>query len=240
MLGNNSCGIHSMMGGRTVDNIHELDILTYDGLRMRVGSTDDEYERIVAAGDRRAEIYQDLRDLRDRDADGIRARFPKLPRRVSGYSIDELLPENGFHVARSLVGSESTCVLFLEATCRLVHSPPERSLVVLGFHDIAAAGDHVTEIAEYGPIGLEGIDDRLFEYLKRKGPTSCRRRPTPGTPASMTGLTSRAAGSRAGSASRATTSASPRPTNGASWPSSMITSSSGIRGRGSRRRSHRP
>jgi FAD/FMN-containing dehydrogenase/Fe-S oxidoreductase len=170
MLGNNSCGIHSMMGGRTVDNIHELEILTYDGLRLRIGPTDDaEYERIVAAGGRRAEIYQGLRELRDRHADGIRARFPKIPRRVSGYSIDELLPENGFHVARSLVGSESTCVLFLEATCRLVHSPPERSLVVLGFHDIATGGDHITEIAGYGPIGLEGIDDRLFEDLKQKG-----------------------------------------------------------------------
>jgi FAD/FMN-containing dehydrogenase len=103
MLGNNSCGIHSMMGGRTVDNIEELEILTYDGQRMRVGPTSDaEYERIVAAGGRRAKIYADLRDLRERYADQIRAKFPKIPRRVSGYSLDELLPESGFHVARSL------------------------------------------------------------------------------------------------------------------------------------------
>jgi len=170
MFGNNSCGVHSMMGGRTVDNIHELEILTYDGLRTRVGPTSDqEYERIIAAGGRRAEIYKGLRDLRDAHADQIRVKFPKIPRRVSGYSLDELLPENDFHIARSLIGSESTCVLFLEATCRLVHSPPKRSLLVVGFHDIATAGDHVSQVAAHGPVGLEGIDDRLLDDLKQKG-----------------------------------------------------------------------
>ena len=105
MLGNNSCGIHSLLAGRTVDNVEELEVLTYDGTRLRVGPTDDaELERIIAAGGRRGEIYAALRDLRDRYADQIRARFPKIPRRVSGYNLDELLPENGFHVARALVG----------------------------------------------------------------------------------------------------------------------------------------
>jgi FAD/FMN-containing dehydrogenase/Fe-S oxidoreductase len=169
MLGNNSCGVHSMMGGRTVDNIHELEVLTYDGLRMRVGPTsDEEYGRIVAAGGRRAEVYESLRHLRDAYADQIRAKFPKIPRRVSGYSLDKLLPENGFHVARSLIGSESTCDLFLEATCRLIHSAPMKSLLVVGFHDIATAGDHVSQVAEHKPDGLEGIDDRLVEDMKDK------------------------------------------------------------------------
>jgi FAD/FMN-containing dehydrogenase/Fe-S oxidoreductase len=169
MLGNNSCGIHSMMGGRTVDNIQELDVLTYDGLRMRVGPTsDEEYARIVAAGGRKADIYRRLRQLRDDYGDLIRQRYPKIPRRVSGYSLDELLPENGFHVARSLVGSESTCVLFLEATCRLIHSPPKRTLVVFGFTDVGTAGDYVPEVASHSPLGLEGLDDHLINDLRAK------------------------------------------------------------------------
>ncbi|HET6883612.1 MAG TPA: FAD-linked oxidase C-terminal domain-containing protein [Pirellulales bacterium] len=169
MMGNNSCGIHSIMGGRTVDNIQELEILTYDGLRMRVGATsDEEYERIVSAGGRRADIYRRLRDLRDRYGDLIRQRYPKIPRRVSGYSLDELLPENGFNVARSLIGSESTCVLFLEATCRLIHSPPKRTLVVIGFPDVATAGDHVPDVLTYGPVGLEGLDDHLINDMRAK------------------------------------------------------------------------
>lgn len=172
MLGNNSCGTHSMMGGRMVDNVEELEILTYDGLRMRVGPTSDaDYERVLQQGGRQAEIYRQLRDLRDRYGDLIRQRYPRIPRRVSGYSLDELLPENGFHVARSLVGSESTCVMFLEATCRLVPSPPYRTLLVVGFPDIATAGDHVVEmeVAErHGPIALEGLDDHLVQDMLAK------------------------------------------------------------------------
>ncbi|HET6933247.1 MAG TPA: FAD-binding oxidoreductase, partial [Candidatus Angelobacter sp.] len=103
MIGNNSCGVHSMMAGRTVDNVLELDILTYDGLRMKVGPTSDlELQQIIAAGGRRGEIYAGIRALRDQYANLIREKFPKIPRRVSGYSLDELLPENGFQVARSL------------------------------------------------------------------------------------------------------------------------------------------
>src|SRR5690242_4172903 len=106
MIGNNSCGVHSVMGGKTVDNVDELEILTYDGLRMTVGRTSDaELERIIADGGARGVMYRKLRDLRDRYAGLVRERFPRIPRRVSGYNLDELLPENGFHVARALVGS---------------------------------------------------------------------------------------------------------------------------------------
>ncbi|HEY6986496.1 MAG TPA: FAD-binding and (Fe-S)-binding domain-containing protein, partial [Rhodanobacteraceae bacterium] len=170
MIGNNSCGVHSVMGGKTVDNIDSLRVLTYDGTEFEAGATSDaEYARIVAAGGRRAEIYAALRALRDRYANEIRTRFPDIPRRVSGYNLDSLLPENGFHVARALVGSEGTCVAVLEATCRLVASPPARSLLVLGYRDVYTAADHVTEILDYGPIGLEGIDDRLIDDMKAIG-----------------------------------------------------------------------
>jgi FAD/FMN-containing dehydrogenase/Fe-S oxidoreductase len=170
MVGNNSCGIHAQMAGRTADNIHELEILTYDGLRMRVGRTrDEELDAIVRNGGRRGEIYAALKKLRDRYADRIRERFPKIPRRVSGYNLDELLPENGFHVARALVGTEGTCVTILEVTANLVDSPPARSLLVLGYPDIYCAGDHIAEIVAMKPIGCEGIDDRLIHYYKVKG-----------------------------------------------------------------------
>jgi hypothetical protein len=93
-----------------------MEILTYDGERFWVGPTDEAvFQEHVAAGGRRAEIVQALRDLVDRHADEIRAGFPKLKRRVSGYSLDQLLPENGFNIARALVGSEGTCVSVLRA-----------------------------------------------------------------------------------------------------------------------------
>jgi FAD/FMN-containing dehydrogenase/Fe-S oxidoreductase len=167
MLGNNSCGTHSVMAGRTADNTHELDVVLYDGTRMRVGETPpQELERIIQGGGRRGEIYRRLRDLSDRYAGLIRDRYPDIPRRVSGYNLDELLPERGFNVARALVGSEGTLASILEATVRLVPSPPCRSLVVCGYPDVFHAADHVPEILDCRPTGLEGLDDVLIDDMR--------------------------------------------------------------------------
>ncbi|HEU5274829.1 MAG TPA: FAD-linked oxidase C-terminal domain-containing protein, partial [Xanthobacteraceae bacterium] len=142
----------------------------YDGLRMTVGPTSDEDLRaILAAGGRRADIYRAMRDFRDRYADLIRARYPKIPRRVSGYeNLDELLPEKGFNVARALVGTEGTCVTVLRATLKLVPSPHKRVVVVLGFPDIFIAADVVPDVLKYHPLGLEAIDDLFVKFVKRK------------------------------------------------------------------------
>jgi FAD/FMN-containing dehydrogenase/Fe-S oxidoreductase len=176
MIGNNSCGMHAQMAGKTEENVEELDIVTYDGLRMRVGRTsEEELDRIIDAGGRRGEIYRDLKALRDKYADRIRARFPKIPRRVSGFPLNELLPENGFNVARALVGTESTCVTVVEATVRLVHSPPHRVLLMLGFPDLATAGDHVPFCDEHKPIALEGMAESMFHYMELKGKSASGR-----------------------------------------------------------------
>jgi FAD/FMN-containing dehydrogenase/Fe-S oxidoreductase len=170
MIGNNSCGVHSVMAGKTDDNIEALEILTYDGAHMKVGATSSaELERICAAGGRRGEIYTKLQAIASAYADLVRQRFPNIPRRVSGYNLNFLLPENGFHVARALVGSEGTCVTILEATCRLVESPPERVLLIVAYPDIYQCADHVPEIMEHKPIGLEGFDDLLVGYTRKKG-----------------------------------------------------------------------
>jgi FAD/FMN-containing dehydrogenase/Fe-S oxidoreductase len=170
MIGANSCGVHSVMAGRTADNVIELEVLTHDGVRMRVGETDGpELDRLIAEGGRRGEIYRRMRDIRDRYTDEIRARYPEIPRRVSGYNLDELLPEKGFNVAAALTGSEGTLVTVLEATVRLVDAPPVRSLVVLGFKDIFTAADHVPAVLEHEPTGLEGMDDELVDDMRREG-----------------------------------------------------------------------
>jgi Fe-S oxidoreductase/FAD/FMN-containing dehydrogenase len=208
MLGNNSCGVHSVMaefyggGARCSDNVRELEVLLYDGTIMRVGKTDaaalaqivagaavaggddpgrrgsDQlsaagvnaagYNSPVNSDSRRAGIYRKLLALRDKYGDLVRQRFPKIPRRVSGYNLDELLPEKNFNVARALVGTESTCVLILEATLEVISDPPVRSLLVLGYPDVYHAGDHVPEIRKYRPIGLEGMDDVLIDAMKLK------------------------------------------------------------------------
>ncbi len=176
MIGNNSCGIRSVLaafeggGARTSDNLAELEVLTYQGDRFRVGATsEDDLAGIIQAGGKRGEIYGRLKMLRDRYAPLIRERFPKIPRRVSGYNLDDLLPENHFQVARSLAGTEGTCVLTLEAVLHLVHNPKKDVVLVLGYPDVYSAGDHVTQIMEHRPMGLEGLDSELVSFMKKRG-----------------------------------------------------------------------
>jgi FAD/FMN-containing dehydrogenase/Fe-S oxidoreductase len=170
MIGNNSCGTHSLLGGKTVDNVEELRILLYDGTQLTVGATgDQEFETKIRNGGRESEIYTKLRSIRDRYSSLIRARFPQIPRRVSGYNLDELLPERGFHVARALVGTEGTCAIVLEAKLKLIHSPQERTLVGIGYEDAFVAADHVPKILEFQPIGLEGFEGSIVDGLKSKG-----------------------------------------------------------------------
>src|SRR6266851_4466383 len=169
MIGDNSCGTHSLLGGKTVDNVEELTILLYDGTQMKVSATSEaELDSIVRAGGRRGETYRTLKSISDRNAERIRGGYPLIPRRVSGYNLDELLPERGFNVARALVGTEGTCVVILEAKLKLINNPLHRSLVALGFDDAFIAADHVPEILELKPIGLEGIEGSIIDGLRRK------------------------------------------------------------------------
>ncbi|MEU9067557.1 FAD-binding and (Fe-S)-binding domain-containing protein [Streptomyces sp. NPDC048306] len=162
MIGNNSCGATAQAHGKVVDNIARLEVLLYDGTRFWCGETDDEeYAEIERQGDLRATVYRRLRALRDTYGDEVRRRFPDIPRRVSGYNLDSLLPEYGFDVAGLLVGSESTLVTVLRAELELVPVVRERSLLVLGFDSIDKAADAVPEILPHEPIALEGVDARL-------------------------------------------------------------------------------
>ena len=172
MLGNNSCGVHSQMSGKSAENVHQMELLLYDGTCMKVGwMTDAEMQSAAARGGREGEIYARLRVLRQRYAGLIRERYPKIPRRVSGYNLGELLPgpDGRCNVARALVGSEGTCVTMLEATVRLIPSPPARALVLLGYPDMYLAGDDVPRVVEFGPLGLEGFDEVVAINIRKKG-----------------------------------------------------------------------
>ncbi|RAY11504.1 FAD-binding oxidoreductase [Actinomadura craniellae] len=180
MIGNNSCGATAQAYGKVVDNVRRLEVLTYDGLRMWVGETDPaEAARLAAEPGRTGEIFRGLLALRDRYEHQIRERYPDIPRRVSGYNLDSLLPEHHFDVAGLLVGSESTLVTVLRAELELVPVPAHLSLVMLGFPDIATAADHVPAIVGHDPHVLEGIDHQLvsFEQAEHLNPEALKLLP---------------------------------------------------------------
>ncbi|WP_104151010.1 FAD-binding and (Fe-S)-binding domain-containing protein [Mycobacterium intracellulare] len=188
-IGNNSCGVHSVQsrfygpGPRTSDNTHALDIVTYDGARFTVGVNEEkDLDAIIAAGGRKGEIYAALRDLRNEYADDIRkgyADVEEVPRRVSGYNLDELLPERGFNVARALVGTESTCAVALTATVMLTPAMLHRTVVVVEFDSLGAAGDLAPEMMEWKPIGLEAVDHMLVHDQELTGTNAAGRAALP-------------------------------------------------------------
>ncbi|MFD4950602.1 FAD-binding and (Fe-S)-binding domain-containing protein [Streptomyces sp. NPDC058451] len=171
MIGNNSCGASAQAYGKTVDNVRRLEVLTYDGLRMWVGPTPEaERARIAAEGGRKAEIHAGLDRIVTEYLADIRRGFPKIPRRVSGYNLDSLLPENGFDVARALVGSEGTLVTVLRAELELVPVPAYQSILVLGYEDICRAGDDVSHVLEHcSPSQLEALDGRMAQLMREEG-----------------------------------------------------------------------
>ena len=169
MIGNNACGSHSVAWGKTVDNVHALDVLTYRGERLEVGRGTPTTGRIPTA----------LQELAEKAGPAVRASFPDLTRRVSGYNLDQLLPENGFDLARALVGTEGTCAMVLEATVGLVTSPPVRALAILGFPDAYIAADHVMPVRALGPLTIEGMDAGLIAALRASNPVETTSRMLP-------------------------------------------------------------
>lgn len=170
MIGNNACGVHSLRTGRMSENVEALEILTYDGVCLSVGTTSErEREALLNAGGRIADVYGRLYQVQQQYAALIRRKYPKISRRVSGYNLDELLPEKGFHIARSLVGTEGTCVSILSAKVRLSALPKHRVLTVVGFPDIVNVADAVPEALALQPSGLEGVDGYLVEHQKKLG-----------------------------------------------------------------------
>ncbi|OPG09876.1 FAD-binding oxidoreductase, partial [Streptomyces sp. GKU 895] len=144
MIGNNSCGSHSVAWGTTADSVRELDVITARGLRLRLG------QDWAGAPD-------GLRDLVAGDLARLRTGFPELPRRISGYALDALLPEHGADVARAFCGSEGTLGVLTEAVVRLVAAPRARALAVLGYADEGAAAEAAAGLLSHHPLTVEGM-----------------------------------------------------------------------------------
>ncbi len=121
--------------------------------------------RSLQAG-RLGRLLSGLQDLEQRYRALVQEHFPTISRRVSGYNLDELAPDRGFHVARALVGTESTCAFTTEATLRLVTSPAQRCLVALGYPDVFAAAEAVPELLAHSLLALEGFDRTLVDQME--------------------------------------------------------------------------
>lgn len=169
-IGNDACGNHSVRYGRTADHVLALQVVTAEGLRLTatrsgIRPTDPNDRRAAA---RAAELERDLQGLAARHLAAIRLELGRIPRQVSGYHLRHLLPEEGFDVARALVGSEGTCVLICSATVGLVECAPRTSLLVAGYDDVVAAARDVPVLLRHRPSAVEGVDEVIVETMRRR------------------------------------------------------------------------
>ncbi|BFV55492.1 FAD-binding and (Fe-S)-binding domain-containing protein [Kitasatospora sp. CMC57] len=171
MVGNDSCGSHSIAWGRTADNLHALDLLLADGTELTVTGPRSPAERsaLRERPGREGEVHRALQDLTAAHLGTLRQGMPDLPRRTSGYDLDALLPERGYDLARAVTGTEGTCAVLLGATVRLVEAPAATALVVAGYPDETAAADAVLALLPLRPLTAEGMAADLIAALVEGG-----------------------------------------------------------------------
>lgn len=158
MIGNNACGSRALGYGRTADNVVALDVVTIAGERLTLakGATPNS-----ATLDR-------LREVANAGMGTIRTEFGTFGRQVSGYSLEHLLPENGFDVSTFMAGTEGTLAVMTQSTVRLVKDPSHRRLLVLGYASMADAADHVPALLAFAPTACEGLDSRIVDVVRAK------------------------------------------------------------------------
>ena len=170
MAGNNSCGTHGLYAGKTSDNVESLRVVLAGGEEVEVGSYPEEALAAgIAGGGRLGALLTGAQDLHERFGVLVEERFPDIPRRVSGFNLDELAPVRGTHLARALVGTESACAFTTELTVRLVASPASRCLVALGYPDVYVAAEAVPELLGHPLLALEGFDRTLVDQMRGHG-----------------------------------------------------------------------
>jgi FAD/FMN-containing dehydrogenase/Fe-S oxidoreductase len=160
MIGNNSCGSHSVAWGTTADNVTELEVTGYGGQRMTLGPGGEGVP---------SPLREDVRALVRGELERLRTGFPELPRRISGYALDELLPEKGEDWARAFTGSEGTLGVLTRARVGLVPVPGARVLAVLGYADESAAAEAAAGLLVHAPLTVEGMANDLVSDSARAG-----------------------------------------------------------------------
>ena len=166
-IGNNSCGTHSGLYGKTVDVVESMDIILSDGEGLRLEQVDERRLRaLIDAGGREGRLYRDIRELAQRERAEIGERFPDIPRRVSGYNLDTLLDPEGVNLSQMVVGSEGTLAVVTEATVQLATLPARRGILAAHFRTLIEAAEATVTANAHKPAAIELVDDIIIERCR--------------------------------------------------------------------------
>ncbi|MCI0845003.1 MAG: FAD-binding protein, partial [Chloroflexi bacterium] len=167
-VGNNSCGAHSVIYGKTIDHVKEVSVILSDGTQTHFHELDSRgLEAKLSGAGLESEIYRGVRRLAQENAAEIEARYPNIMRRVSGYNLDEFLTDSPFNMTKMVVGSEGTLCVLTEIKINLVPRPTMTALAVVHFQDIFGASDAVQHILEHDPSSIEIMDKNVLERSRQ-------------------------------------------------------------------------
>ena len=166
-IGNNSCGTHSGLYGKTVDVVESMDVILSDGEHLQFEQVDERRLRaLIDAGGREGRLYRDLRALAERERAEIGDRFPDIPRRVSGYNLETLLDPGGVNLSQMVVGSEGTLAVVTEATVQLAPLPARRGILAAHFHTLIEAAEATLAANRHQPAAIELVDEIIIERCR--------------------------------------------------------------------------
>jgi FAD/FMN-containing dehydrogenase/Fe-S oxidoreductase len=186
MVGNNSAGARSLVYGKTVENTLEVRTVLSDGTQVTFGPVERSELASKLEGDSlEASIYRKAMAIAETHRDEIDRKYPKIPRRVSGYNLDELLNPDHVNLAKLIVGSEGTLATVVEAKLQLVPLPPAVGLAVLHFDGLLPALETGTDILELEPSAVELVDEMVMDLARKSLEYSRRMHFVQGNPKAL-------------------------------------------------------
>lgn len=157
MLANNAAGAHSLFYGKMVDHVLSVEMAMADGTLVNLGERPTDTE----------DLYNNIKGIRDKFADAIEKNFPRIPRRVSGYNLDELIKTDNFNLAKLIVGSEGTLGVVTEIKMHISPVLKQTGICIVHFYDMAEGMNAIPTMLRHEPVALEMIDDRILETAKK-------------------------------------------------------------------------
>ncbi|MEM1007939.1 MAG: FAD-binding oxidoreductase, partial [Myxococcota bacterium] len=168
MIGNNSCGSHSIYYGTTVDHVLELEVILSDGSKaLFCDLTPEQLEQKKQLSNLEGHIYREITRILEQYREQLEERYPKIVRKNNGYMLDQLLREDvPFNMSRLICASEGTLALVNRAKLKIVPSPKYKGIVAVQFAMLREALVATVESIKLDPAAVELIDKKLLDLSK--------------------------------------------------------------------------